>query len=318
MQNVWRLLDQANLNWGDKYNFVRPVYKLAIIARRNKLLTETKIKYIMKKITLCFTLFSLQFVFSQIALEHTYPNSFAKMIGINLSNSGFKYRVVNLTTNQVILYNLDHSIFKTMSFSTYPGANSITVWYVSENTFDLDNEVEFMAYYGTDGPGQQQVYVTRIYNETGTILFEKIGETPVWVSEGEPYDAINAIYSTSSGTKMILNSSIDNSANIYSLPGSLPLAINEIISPEFNSEIKLFPNPTKNNKISIAYTLPENVKIGKVNIYNTAGQIIKTFNVDNNFSTIELNTENLASGTYVCEVLGNSKRISTSQFIVQN
>lgn len=270
----------------------------------------------MKKIiTLTFTLLCLQFGFSQITLEHTYPNLSAKMIGINLSNSGFKYRAINMTTNQVILYNLDHSIFKTMSFGAFAGSGRITIWYISENTFDLDNEVEFMVSYGSIQDGASTM-ATRIYNENGTVLFERIGETPVWLCENEDSDAVNAIYSTSSGTKMILNSSVD--AKVYSLPGSVPLAINVINNPEFSSDIKLFPNPTRNNKISIAYTLPENIKIGKVNIYNTAGQIVKTFNVDSNFSTIELNTENLASGTYICEVLGNSKRISTSQFIVLN
>ena len=266
----------------------------------------------MKKIiTLTFTFLCLQFGFSQITLEHTYSNSSFKMTGINLSNSGFKYQLVNTTTNQVILYNPDHSIFKTMTFGALSGRT--TVWYTSENTFDLDSEVEFMVSYGNRDDGS---YTTRIYNENGTVIFERIGETPVWLCENEPSDAINAIYSTPSGTKMILNSSTD--AKVYSLPGSVPLALNEIDNTEFNSEIKLFPNPTRNNKISIAYSLPENVKIGKVIIYSPTGQIVKTFDVDTNFNTIEFNTENLASGTYICEVLGNSKRISTSQFIVQN
>jgi hypothetical protein len=265
----------------------------------------------MKKIfTIVFLILIFQKSQSQITLEHSYPNSAQKMFGVNLSNSGFKYCMVdmiNMTDNQVILYNLDHSIFKTMPFAATTGTR--TIWYISENTFDLDSGVEFMVASNS---------ATRIYNEDGTLLFERVGEIPAWYNERSPQDQINSIFSTPTGTKMILSSNVDGASKVYSLPGSLPLALNEFTNPNQDYDIRLFPNPTKNNKISIAYTLPENVKIGKVNIYNSVGQIVKTFNVDNNFSTIELNTENLASGTYICEVLGNAKRISTSQFIVEN
>ena len=270
----------------------------------------------MKKIiTLTFTFLCLQFGFSQITLEHSYPNAANKILGVNLSNSGFKYAVVNEATFQIVLYNSDHSIFKTMPFGGSSSSNVLSVWYISENTFDTDNGVEFLVTYGFWYDGNA---LTRVYNEDGTVLFEQTGQSPVWVNENSPHDEIKAIFSTPTGTKLILNSSVDSASKIYSLPGSVPLALNEIPNVNQDYDIRLFPNPAKNNKISIAYTLPENVKIGKVNIYNTVGQIVKTFDVDNNFSTIELNTENLASGTYICEVLGNSKRISTSQFIVQN
>ncbi len=80
----------------------------------------------MKKIiTLTLTFLCLQLGFSQITLEHTYSNSSFKMTGINLSNSGFKYQLVNTTTNQVILYNPDHSIFKTMSFGALSGRTTV-------------------------------------------------------------------------------------------------------------------------------------------------------------------------------------------------
>ncbi|AWI26121.1 T9SS type A sorting domain-containing protein [Flavobacterium pallidum] len=270
----------------------------------------------MKKIfTLLFTMALFQSGVSQISLEHTYPNSMAAMAGINLSDSGFKYRMVDPDANQVVLYNPDHSIFKSMAFDPYPDAGRVTVWYISEKTFDLDNGVEFMVSYGNL---DDTTHLTRIYNEDGTILFERIGEVPAWLAENEPSDAINAIFTAPGGTKMILNSSADHAAKVYSLPGSLPLALHEPDSQIIHPDIRLFPNPTKNNKISIAYTLPGNVKIGKVTIYNMSGQPVKTFEVDNHFNTIELDTGSLSAGTYVCEVSGNSGRISTSQFIVQN
>ena len=178
----------------------------------------------------------------------------------------------------------------------------------SDNLFNLDNKIEFVVQYSSVDLNEPKV---RIYNEDGDILFEKNG-----LLQGSGGD-LNAVVGFDSKFKLVIIDKDYKKCEVYSLPGNLPLSVTSIEDEKLKYDIKLYPNPSNNNKISIAYTLPENVKLSKVNIYNTLGQVVKTVKPDNQSNTLDIDTQNLQKGTYFCELVGNKGKISASQFIIQ-
>lgn len=260
-------------------------------------------------ITLIVILFAIRSN-GQITLEHSYPNGKWKTSMVKLANSGMKYMWSNNSTGQLILYNLDHSIFKSMNYPVPASNVDVLIYYISETTFDLDNEVEFMAIY--DQFNNVASASTKIINEDGTVIFTKNGETP---PTGIDEDEIQSIFNTSNGTKMILDSYNDNSEKVYNLPGTL--IVTNIKNYEYNNNfIKPYPNPA-NSYIRLAYTLPSNIKEAKVSIFDVNGNVIRTYRIDGNFKELLIDTNELVDGLYFCQINSNGQKISSTEFLVK-
>ena len=123
----------------------------------------------MKKIILLLVLFSLLATArAQIVLEKTYPAS----TGLTeLAISGYKYFLMDAVNNQCRLYNMDHSVWKTINLSVPAGMYLYDVRYVSETLFNSDNKVELAyIYYSYDTTLLYYTYYTRVINENGAEL----------------------------------------------------------------------------------------------------------------------------------------------------
>lgn len=249
-------------------------------------------------------------LFAQITLEHSYPNGKWQTSMVKLSNSGMKYQWVDVTTGQLKLYNLDHSLFKSMTFPVLATTTYTQVAYVSETTFNLDTDVEFMVYYQNDGNWINSV--TKIINETGVLILDKPNETPSTNNFASVY---GAIFNTAAGTKMILDNHSDNTSKVYSLPGTL--LITGIKNNDYNNNLlEAYPNPA-GNYIKLAYTLPTKIKEAIVSIYNIEGKIVKTYTIDNNYKELLIDTQEFSNGTYLCQIQSSGIKIASTKFIVQ-
>ncbi len=250
-------------------------------------------------------------LFGQITLEHSYPNGKWETSMVKLSNSGMKYQWVDVSTGELKLYNLDHSLFKRMTFPVLPNGTNTEVGNVSETTFDLDANIEFMVYYQDDNNWANSV--TKIIDESGAVLLNATSETP----SINTYDGIyGAIFNTPNGTKMILDNHSDNAAKVYSLPGTL--IATAIKTPNYMNEdfLKSYPNPAK-NYIYLAYTFPPNIREAQVSIYNIQGQLVKTYTIDNNYQELLIDTQEFSNGTYLCQIQSSDIKIASTKFIVQ-
>ena len=78
------------------------------------------------------------------------------------------------------------------------------------------------------------------------------------------------------------------------------VGVNEVLSNSFN----LYPNPATN---VVNITNSENMLVQQIAVYDTAGKLIKTENY-NNQTEIQLNVENLASGTYMLHIKTNEEQ----------
>lgn len=273
-------------------------------------LTKHDIKEMKKIINLVVFVLLTSHLSGQITLEHSYTNGKWQTSMVKLSNSGMKYQWVDVSSGELKLYNLDHSLFKSMTFPVLTGKSGVWVVYVSETTFDLDAEVEFMVYYQDDGNWVNSV--TKIMNETGAVIFDKTSETPAMNSYT---DKIESIFNTTSGTKMILDNHSDNASKVYSLPGTLiATAIKKL---DYNDHfLETYPNPAE-NYIKLAYTLPKNIREAKVSIYDIKGNIVKTYTIDKNYKELLIDTQEFSNGAYLCQIYSNGMKISDTKFIVQ-
>jgi hypothetical protein len=249
-------------------------------------------------------------LFAQISLENSYPNGKWETSMVKLSNSGMKYQWVDVAAGIVKLYNLDHSIFKTMTFPVVANV-STEVAYVSETTFDLDAGLEFMVSYSDDNNWSNSV--TKIVEESGVLILNATSETPSINGYEGRY---TAIFNTPSGTKMILDNHSDNASKVYSLPGTLVATAIQDVNYDNNNFLTPYPNPA-GNYIKLAYSLPSSIKEAKVSVYDIEGRIVKSYTVDHNYTEILIDTQGFGNGTYLCQINSDGMKISDTKFIVQ-
>lgn len=241
---------------------------------------------------------------AQITLENTYnvSGSTAYLTALELSNSGYKYVVTEPSLFQVKLYNTNHSLWKTISVPTISGYTLIGVYNISEGLFNIDNQVECVAYYADYTANPVQLYV-KVIDENGTVI------------KDIPNRSYAGVVSTSANTfKLIVNDN-DMLREVYSLPGT---SSNLGIPNDGVTEIigLSYPNPST-QFITIPYNLNENSDLGIIKIYNVNGQIIETFNIDSNFNNLVLDISNYSAGSYRYSITVNGSESSTMNFIKQ-
>jgi hypothetical protein len=186
---------------------------------------------------------------------------------------------------------------------------------ISDNLFNTDNLIEVAFEYDHYDSGVNlQIYEVSVINENGTSLFHKdsarfTGTTFNTTSASSDY----GIVKTSTGAKMLIgyNKVNDKSIEVYSLPGNLVAKLN---TPNIEpSKFMIYPNPAD------AYTKidfeMEHGQTGDIYIYNSTGNIVKKYKVDDAFGSLLLNSEDLPAGEYVYQ-LSTSKGSGSKKVMV--
>lgn len=266
---------------------------------------------------------------SQILLENNYSTPpFSIQCGltlIKLDLSGEKYFFFDIQNKIIKLYNLNHSLFKTINIPnlpTYRSSNTsslVSVAYLSENLFNSNSSIEYVAF-----DGHYFVFNSafdygsmRVYDETGAIIFNGDSLMPCLKSDAT-YNGYEGngdfIFNTPAGTKMILFSYKNNtpSQRVYSLPGQLVSSIQKN-NESYNNALP-FPNPT-NNSITLPYKL-ESGKDGKLVINDINGKILFEYKIDTTFDNVLIDTNTMTAGNYFYSIYTSDKKISTGKFIV--
>ncbi len=260
----------------------------------------------MKKIIfIALCLFTLN-AKAQVTFEHTYDSAgsqvaypiYQQLYIVKLEVDGEKYVLVDRTDKSLRFYNMNHTLWKTISFAgtidLNTGSNTQNIMYISQHLFNTDDQIEFL--YGDFDQNDAHNCITQIVNEDGSIMFTENNAGP-WVKDNIPATQL-PIYNTSVGTKMILSLSNGN-ANVYSLAGTLANGIMANPTNGFNnfSASMAYPNPTRSST-KIDYTLPNGVNKGEIVFYDKQGKEVKRFNVDRTFDSLVISTEDLQSGLY--------------------
>jgi hypothetical protein len=262
---------------------------------------------------------------AQLILETSnYPN-LLKMI--HLEYSGFKYALHS--SGQIRLYNLNHTLYKTINIPPISMVGEGVVQYISETLWDTDSSDVDYAFLGQDTTGTNFI---RVFHENGNLIFSRDSASfyyGIGQDFGNPLSV--PIINTDSGTKMILwcggghNPIALSNSSVYCLPGHLECLpcynttcagqITGMVPLDFLNQTNManpYPNPT-GNVITIPITLPEGENSGEIILHDIQGAEIKRYKVDRAFSNLVLNSSDLNAGTYFYQlvtskgVLGSKK-----------
>ena len=248
---------------------------------------------------------------AQITLDHTfsYVSQFYSGQVIVFSSNGTKIMMNDTGTNQVKLYNTDYTLWKTINI---PAAPTGYKWYgavstISDNLFNSDILVELVVTYskydGTTIP--YYFYKSHIINETGTVILDLGNVNGVQVHDIDGSYKLYAEHWNFDTGAIQTTYTYD----IYSLPGTMPcgqcgsLGVERTAGENRESLSGAVPNPNAGDA-TINYQLPVGVAQGTITIYNTGGQVMKTYLVGNNFTSINISSANLPSGVYYYNLSG--------------
>lgn len=277
----------------------------------------------MKKIIKYFVLFIFTLSMNaQITLDYVYPNASTKLYMVNLEVSGIKYVLKSdVAGNRFInFYNLNHSLWKTINCNSFPMSNipgpspqyNYDALYISEKIFNCDNNIEFM-YVSMAALG----WFTAIYDEFGTALL--IADSTAPLCKLNVPNQFKPIYNTPNGTKLILSHK-NGSAKVYNLPCSLTtgLGLDKTNINNFNEgSLDVYPNPSF-YKTTIKFSLPDGINIGNLIIKDLLGKEIKRYKVDNTFSELLIEQDQIPSGTYIYSLETDNIVIDTKKIILKS
>ncbi|MDX6748155.1 T9SS type A sorting domain-containing protein [Polaribacter sp. PL03] len=275
----------------------------------------------MKKTILTIATILITFLsYSQITLEKTIEKN--EKINFVKIDDDMKYFIFDLNTLVMKIYNSNHSIYKNITIDTnnlgfsydvndYYFSEYFPVIGLSKNIFDTDSELEFLfTLYGNNSNTK-----TLVVNEDGTIISNIPNKVGLYRSDIDTQNP-TWIKNTGSGIKMILRdvNSSDNKKYIYSLPGNATLSSAK--TNLNNIKLNAYPNPS-NGFINLDYKLPENIKNGKILVYNLNGIKVKEYKVDNHVNSLKLNNENLSSGTYIYSIIAGNYKSKPLKLIIK-
>lgn len=242
---------------------------------------------------------------AQITLEQNYTAS----TGLTeLAVSGYKYYLMDVVNNQCKLYNMDHSLWKTINLTVPAGMYLYDIKFVSETLFNSDSKVELAyIYYDYDSSLLFYTYYTKVINQDGLELLSIPGCSYLEVKAPGSY-----------GTKMLAYvydySIVLWTVNtlVYSLPGILPTG--GITAEGSDNLNKPYPNPA-NAMVTIPYQLPDGVNTAEIWLSNGSGQIIQRNTVDRTFHELLIQTAGLPKGIYLYQLKTDRGIISSGKFI---
>lgn len=242
-----------------------------------------------KNILMLAWIISTVMAHSQIIKEHDYTGSTTL---VKLAESGDKYYTMDWSNNQCQIYNIDHSLWKTISLPVPAGMYLYDVRHVSEKLFNLDSKLELAyTYYAYDSVLFYYTYETRVINEDGLELL---------AVPGASYSEVKSV--TGSGTRMLAwvydYSVLPYTVHtmIYSLPGQQASDGPGHEGGDFKAA-NVYPNPAR-TYFTIPYRLPENVVTGELTLSDGYGKVIRSYAIGRAFSELQVSTSGWPRGMY--------------------
>ncbi|PID26480.1 MAG: hypothetical protein CR982_10085 [Candidatus Cloacimonadota bacterium] len=253
----------------------------------------------MKNIFLIFIFITIGY--SQIIEEREIEEN--KLFFSYLKYSGVKF--YHVYDNSLEILNSDGSYYKSVSIPVELDMEVQNVYLLSEGVFTSSVDLSFAVTYFKNGNILK--YHTNIVSESGSVILSmpKVNFVSVTDSEDGP-KMVSWIYDDG-----------EYRSKLYSLPGDL-VSETEIDQNLVKESIRLenpFPNPSNGN-ILLNYHLPEGETKGEMKIFNSNGIEVRNFLVDDSFSSIVIETDQLPSGSYHYIIKTKSSVSGKKTFVV--
>jgi hypothetical protein len=249
----------------------------------------------MKNLLIILLLASCTIIYAQPSLEHTYPISTSICC---LEKSGDKYFAMDVTGKQCKIYNMDHTLYKTINLVVPTDYYMYNIQFVTEHTFNSDDLIEFAYTYSKYNPTETSYYYsyeTRVINENGLEILKipGAGYTEILDTENEGRKFLVYVY------------------DFYQIPAttqtvvySLPEVQEPMKADPIQNKYRLgnpWPNPSR-GMINIPVKFPPDTEDGELILYNIHGQEVMRQKVNGDDETIILPGGVLIPGTYVYKV----------------
>jgi hypothetical protein len=265
----------------------------------------------MKRINLtgCL-LFLVVAVYGQITLNKTYDFSTSV---VKLETAGYKYYLMDVPNSQCRIYNMDHSIFKTINCPVPAGFYLSDIKFISENLFNTDSKIELTYTYYQYVPtatSYYYVYGSRIADENGNTLLTIDGALYNYVikTSDTQYKLFAYCYDYSVSPEKIWT-------NIYNLPGTLVSALS-LSGKQADLFTNAYPNPAS-EQINLDYVLPSGVNTADLKLVNIQGQVVKNYRIDGHTDHLAITVNDLSEGVYNYYIEYNNSRTEAKKIIIQ-
>lgn len=247
-----------------------------------------------------------------VSLEKSYNNS-CSVSKINATD--YKYFVMDDVNNQCRIYNLDHSVYKTINLSIPNNMYLYDIKYVSQDLFDDDSKIELLyvyyEYIATSSTEGYYKYYTKVINEDGTTLINQSNAIYSDIKEVNDNEYRLFIYSYDYSSWPY-----NTNTYIYSFDGYPNVLKSEDISARSISIGDAYPNPAQ-DFVKLPYSLESSVASAQLVIHHITGEQIKSFEIDQQFSFLKVTTNNFHSGQYVYYIESNGQRTEGGKFLIQ-
>jgi hypothetical protein len=284
----------------------------------------------MKKLILFFLLFVFApQIKAQIVMESSHPLNYNSQSGqpcfqlSYYSFLGYKYSYWDPSLSQITIYNMNHSVDRSFAVPQLPNAIPL---YLTTKLFDTDStDFEYLLIYSAGSSSS-----VAVYDEAGTLLFQRDSFyiSPSYQLNTPPNHTqyTGVITGTTNGSKMILAHTMLSKVEVYSLPGVFPCEpcgnpagptppLSVADSVNHSNQLSPFPNPASTS-VTIPYQLPAGENSGEIIFYDTMGQEVKRFKVDNQFKDIIISTQDMAAGTYYYQLQTKAGNQGTKTLVV--
>lgn len=243
---------------------------------------------------------------AQIISEATYNYS---GLYTYLPSVGNKFYIMDVPQSQCRIYNLDHSLWKTINLWVPANNWLYDIKFVSEGLFTTDNSLCLAyIYYNYNENGQYYTYTARVVRENGTQLLN---------IPGCQYLLLQTM---ANGSTKLLAYVYDYSVwpttvqtKVYSLPGTL--VTYQPDNQPLVSAMQAFPNPASHS-ITLPWMLPENVNKAYLYIQNVSGRTLQSIALNGSSGQLQLDVSGWPGGQYIYYVQSADYRTASVRFVL--
>jgi len=232
-----------------------------------------------------------QTLLAQPVFEHTFSESASLC---RLETMGEVFYSMDVINKQCLIYNMDHSLLKSIPLPCPAGYYLADIQYVSETLFNNDDLVELVYIYSQYVPTETSYFYkfeSKVINENGSILLTLpgVGFTRVFETAGQHRKFLAYKYDYSLIPYL-------TSTHVYSLPDPSTRSASQII-PSVGLA-NAYPNPA-NKQVYIPFTLPDGTRTGSLQLYDLNGNRVLNYLISPSANHIVLPVSQFASGTYI-------------------
>ncbi len=231
-------------------------------------------------------------LFAQPVFEHTFSESAGI---ISLENLGEIYYSMDVVNKRCYIYDMDHTLLKSISLTTPTGYYLVDIQHISEKLFNQDDLIELVYIYSKyNTEFYYYTFETRLINENGTDVIS--------IPTGSGYTSV--VETSGQGKKFLVYEydysviPYETSTHVYSLPEATTKAVSHSLT---QLQGAAYPNPA-NRLINIPVSLPNGVSSGTLDLMDMNGRKVLSYPVSQAKGNVVLPTSQLKSGTYLYQI----------------